>query len=357
MCDEADENRVECVMKPICRLWQLIFFFFASVSLLLLFIAPVVDCKAKGGKSATVDRDGDGVPDDGDDAPEVSIEVVNEAKVDEILAENDRNLLVVFYDSANRCPKCKVALEELEEIDDDLEATGYIEVVKSNDKHLAKELGVQTLPALVYYRRKEPIIYDGDFDDSADVLKWVRAHEQVACVELEDDDFEDQTDSSSPHLGSLDWFVMFYNKKDEGCSSYIPMWETVAHRLKGLVNVARLDIAENDDVAERFHVDEAHECPSFILFRRGKMHKYKDSARDIDSLAAFALHRFKEMRGHRVPEPPTKIEEIYEELKEDLIEIVTENTILAACVAGAVLLVILAICACLMYRRKKEKSY
>ncbi len=61
------------------------------------------------------------------------------------------------------------------------------------------------------------------------------------------------------------------------------MWEAVAHRfvvanffhsisqklsglrLRGQANVARLDIAENDDVAERFHVDEAHECPSFIL--------------------------------------------------------------------------------------------
>lgn len=83
----------------------------------------------------------------------------------------------------------------------------------------------------------------------------------------------------------FNFFCRFsYNEKDEGCSSYVPMWEAVAHRfgivffcpeinltsicyfrLRGLVHVARLEIAENDDVAERFHVDETHECPSFIL--------------------------------------------------------------------------------------------
>jgi len=62
-------------------------------------------------------------------------------------------------DRASRCPKCKESLQKLEEIDDDLELTGYIEVVKSRDKKSAHELGVEKFPTLVYFRRQNPIIY------------------------------------------------------------------------------------------------------------------------------------------------------------------------------------------------------
>ena len=51
----------------------------------------------------------------------------------------------------------------MEEIDDDLEAVGYIEVVKSDDRNVAKELGIKTFPSLVYFRRRNPILYDGMF--------------------------------------------------------------------------------------------------------------------------------------------------------------------------------------------------
>lgn len=51
-------------------------------------------------------------------------------------------------------------------------------------------------------------------------------------------------------------------------------------------------------------------------FHRGKIYRYKDAAKDIKSLTAFALHKFKEQRGHRVPEPPTALEHFYEHVKE-----------------------------------------
>jgi hypothetical protein len=87
-----------------------------------------------------------------------------------------------------------VALSEVEEIDDDIEATGYIEVsahlffkihlkikvVKTDDRRVARECGINTFPALVYFRRNNPIFYDGDFKDSETVLRWLRSHDEVA---------------------------------------------------------------------------------------------------------------------------------------------------------------------------------
>ena len=37
-------------------------------------------------------------------------------------------------DGRVRCPECTEALAQVEEIDDDIEATGYIEVVKTDDR-------------------------------------------------------------------------------------------------------------------------------------------------------------------------------------------------------------------------------
>ena len=54
-----------------------------------------------------------------------------------------------------------------------------LQVVKTDDRSVARELGVTTFPSLVYYRRKNPITYDGDFKDSETVLRWLRSHEEV----------------------------------------------------------------------------------------------------------------------------------------------------------------------------------
>lgn len=86
---------------------------------------------------------------------------------------------------------------------------------------MAREFGVSTFPSLLYFRRKNPILYDGsafklalkhpnlgDFKDSEVVWKWIRSHDEVATWELTDWNFEDRTDSHSPDEGALDWFVM-----------------------------------------------------------------------------------------------------------------------------------------------------
>lgn len=79
-------------------------------------------------------------------------------------------VVAVSDDGKARCPSCLDALTTLEEIDDDLESTGYIEVVQTDDRNVARSANVHTYPALIYYRRRSPILYDGialfaHFDD------------------------------------------------------------------------------------------------------------------------------------------------------------------------------------------------
>jgi hypothetical protein len=70
----------------------------------------------------------------------------------------------------------------MEEIDADIESTGYIEVVKTDDRRVARECGVSTFPALVYFRRRNnPILFDGDFKDSGAIWRWIRSHDEVVA--------------------------------------------------------------------------------------------------------------------------------------------------------------------------------
>uniref|UniRef100_A0A914H752 Thioredoxin domain-containing protein n=1 Tax=Globodera rostochiensis TaxID=31243 RepID=A0A914H752_GLORO len=270
---------------------------------------------------------------------EFSIEDVDEEQIDQILRDTSKNLVVFFYDGRAKCPECGTALSEVEEIDDDVEATGYIEVVKTDDRRVARECGVSSFPALVYFRRNKPILYDGDFSDSTTVLRWLRAHDEVATWDLTDDNFEWRTDSHSPDEGALDWLVMFYDSEELDCNAFVAVLETVAHKLRGLVHAGKVDTSVSDDVTERFRIDES-QCPTFLLFHRGKFFRYNDPAKDARGLTAFALHKYKEQRGHRVPEPPTVLEHFYEHVKERMGDAIEDNqTLTVICVGGAIVIV------------------
>jgi len=285
---------------------------------------------------------------------EFSIEDVDEDKIDQILRDTTKNLVVFFYDGRVKCPNCGDALSEVEEIDDDIEATGYIEVVKTDDRRVARENGVTTFPALVYFRRNNPILYDGEFKDSEIVWRWLRAHDEVVTWDLTDFNFESRTDSFSPDEGTLDWFVMFYDSEDIDCNAFVAVWETVAHKLRGLINVGKLDTSVNDDVSERFRIDD-NQCPVFLLFHRGKMYRYNDPAKDVRGLSNFALNKFKSTTGHRVPQPPTALENFYEHAKEKVLDVVEDNHMLSmVCVSGMILIVTIALF-CKAYRIRNAK--
>ncbi|KAK0428250.1 hypothetical protein QR680_010693 [Steinernema hermaphroditum] len=295
------------------------------------------------------------MPSHGTKMEDYTIEYVDEDKIDEILRDTTKNLVIFFYDGKIKCPDCGNALSEIEEIDDDIEATGYIEVVKTDDRGVAREFGITTFPSLVYMRRKRPIYYDGDFKDSEDVLHWIRSHEEVVTWDLTDDSFEDKTDSYSPDEGTLDWFVMFYDADEPDCNAFVAVWETVAHKLRGLVHVGKVDTTINDDVMERFRLDD-DQCPTFILFHRGKMYRYNDAAKDVKSFVTFAMTKFKDQRGHRVPEPPTALEHFYEHVKERLIDALDDSQTLTVVGVGGLIVIVAFTLLCKAYRIQKQSS-
>ncbi|KAB7495240.1 hypothetical protein Anas_04501, partial [Armadillidium nasatum] len=123
-----------------------------------------------------------------------------------------RNKEPMHYEDKHDCRKCVKVLAELENIDDDADQLG-IAFVKINDPELADEYSLGTLPALVYYRRRIPVVYDGDLLNEDKVLEWLVANKNTGD---DDDTIEDVTlGLLNTLIDSMDHLAVIMYDRDE----------------------------------------------------------------------------------------------------------------------------------------------
>lgn len=89
-------------------------------------------------------------------------EIIEEVDGDALkkLIKAAQYLAVLFYAEGPECDGCKGILDELENIDDDTDRHG-IQFVKTTDIGMAQDYGVKDFPALVYFEKQIPNVYDG----------------------------------------------------------------------------------------------------------------------------------------------------------------------------------------------------
>ncbi|XP_076227212.1 hulk isoform X2 [Nomia melanderi] len=101
------------------------------------------------------------------------IESVNERMLERLLHESPF-LAVFFYDED--CPECDEIMEALEKIDGEADLFG-IDFVKVNGPDAAEKYGILNVPALVYFRKRTPLIYDGDLTQEDKILQWLTSQD------------------------------------------------------------------------------------------------------------------------------------------------------------------------------------
>ena len=101
-------------------------------------------------------------------------------KIEDVSAETLENMVredlyvaALFYDDGKDSDE---VLDELENIDDEAEVFN-IRFVKIQDDYLTEEYSLGKLPALVYFRKKIPVVYFGDLMDETEVLEWLIQHQ------------------------------------------------------------------------------------------------------------------------------------------------------------------------------------
>jgi protein disulfide-isomerase-like protein len=126
----------------------------------------------------------------------------------------------------------------------------------------------------------------------AAVVALVAADSDV--VILTSKNFEHLTQASSGATTG-DWLVEFYAPWCGHCKKLEPIYEDVAKRLKGEVNVAKVDVPANRELGTRFDIKG---FPSLLLLSKGKAYAYK-GRRTVDDISEFARG------GYQIHQPET----------------------------------------------------
>ena len=84
-----------------------------------------------------------------------------------------------------------------------------IDFVKISSLDAAKKYGIANLPSLVYFRKKTPMVYDGDLTQSENVLKWLTSQD---IFEIKNEIEEVNKKMLDKLLGENDFVVVFFCK-------------------------------------------------------------------------------------------------------------------------------------------------
>lgn len=190
------------------------------------------------------------------------IELVDRETLEDLVA-NSAFITVFFYDK--KCTsKCDEILAELEEIDDETDKFG-IHFVKTNEISYAEGLGINELPALVYFEEGSPSIYDGDLLVEEEVLSWLVRQKTEDTIENVNRDLLFRIIGEKEYVA-----VLFYKRNDDESEEIIEHLENIDDDC-GDYEVHLVKI-HDDLIAKKYGVREP---PGLVFFRRGKSVKYE----------------------------------------------------------------------------------
>lgn len=119
---------------------------------------------------------------------------------------------MLFIDDNNDHESQRVLLE-LENIDDECDQLGIV-FVKIDNTEEAKDYGIDQLPALIYFEKGVPTMYEGKLEDEKQVLSWLEEQQFIDQIEDVTDEMLDIVIEKMSHVAVLFckfWCVFFFN--------------------------------------------------------------------------------------------------------------------------------------------------
>ncbi|XP_017797248.1 PREDICTED: uncharacterized protein LOC108578426 isoform X1 [Habropoda laboriosa] len=202
------------------------------------------------------------------------------AKTLQTLIGNIDNLVVLFYDHGDE--DSMQVLTELEKIDDDCDKHG-IQFVKIDDEKAAKDFGINSVPAIVYFEKQIPNLYDGDVENEDEILEWLLS-------QLEKDEIEDITDEMLDRLikDGKTLAVLFYDNNDRKSQKTLNELENIDDECDQIgVTFVKIDNAEE---AKEYGIEK---IPSLIYFEKGIPTLYEGNLEDEEKVLKWLEHQQK----------------------------------------------------------------
>ncbi|XP_065338912.1 uncharacterized protein hlk isoform X6 [Cloeon dipterum] len=224
------------------------------------------------------------------------IEDVTDEMLDRLIKEG-KTMLVLFYDNNDK--KSQTVLGELENIDDECDSHGVV-FVKIENEEEAAEYGIEKIPALVYFEKMIPTLYEGNLEDEEKVLKWVV--KQLESDEIEDvnDEMLDMLISKMPNLA-----VLFYDKDQKKSQKVLAELENIDDECdKNSIAFVKID---DDKEAKEYGIES---IPAVVYFEKKIPHIYDGDLTQENELLEWLVHQKKH----------SEIPEITNEMMDKLID-------------------------------------
>ncbi|EEB16861.1 predicted protein [Pediculus humanus corporis] len=221
------------------------------------------------------------------------------------LIDNIDNLVVLFYDEDDE--ESMTIITELEKIDDDCDKHG-IQFVKINDPKAAEEFGIDKTPALVYFEKEIPNLYDGDLENEDEILEWL-------VSQLESDEIEDVTDEMLDKLikDGKTVAVLFYDNNDRKSQRVLGELENIDDECDKL-GIAFVKI-DNDEEAREYGLDK---IPALLYFENGVPLLFEGNLEEEEKVLEWLEHQ----------RATDEIEDVTDEMLDILIEKKTHVAVL-----------------------------
>ncbi len=192
-----------------------------------------------------------------------TVEVVTDQMIERLI--KNRNQVAVFlYDKKDK--ESRKALDVLEDINDDIEDISSLSLVKTNDKDVAVDYGISSIPALIFFDTGVPNVYKGDLMSSDAVLEWL---EHLA----KEDNIEEVNAKILQNLideNDMPVVVYVYQEGSEHDETILADLETIDDDLEDL-DVHLLKFADDSGFADKHGVDVV---PALVLFEDGVAHVF-----------------------------------------------------------------------------------
>ncbi|XP_052121699.1 uncharacterized protein LOC113208203 [Frankliniella occidentalis] len=224
------------------------------------------------------------------------IEEVTSKTLDTLIGSID-NLVVLFYDNDDE--DSMQVLGELEKIDDDCDKHG-IQFVKIDDEKAAQAFGIDEVPAIVYFEKQIPNVYDGDIENEDEILEWL-------VDQLEKDEIEDVTDEMLDRLikEGKNMAVLFYDNNDRKSQRVLNELENIDDECDqhGIVFVK----IDNPEEAKEYGIEK---IPALMYFEKGIPMMYPGNLEEEEKVLTWLEHQI----AH------DEIEDVTDEMLDILIE-------------------------------------
>lgn len=238
-----------------------------------------------------------------------SLQIVDEAELQK-LSREEKFVVALLCTTANteRCEELEGELASIrEDLIDSLDGDGW--VVKLVDSQAWQHFAFSNeQPLVVFLRNGMPVLYDGPANEEIMLQSLVQSREP-SVQDLTDNTFEHLTQASTGATTG-DWFVLFYTDECQLCRRMAAGLDTVACKLKGRANVARVNKETYGEKTGRRFGLGLDSNPAIIYFRLGKMYRYTLEKFDSESMFNFVNGFYKNYPAESIPLPKSPFDDL-----------------------------------------------